>query len=168
MNIPNLQMLNNESIDDIKSEAIDIISSKGILIENKECLKLFHENGIQSIDGWVLIPKDLISKSIKSAPKSITLYDREGEKVIDLEKDNLCFDPGSTALTILDFKQNSVRSPKTEDYVKYVKVVDQLSNIKAQSTAMICSDVPIEVSDVYRLYLSLLYSSNYLRYILLV
>ncbi|HLF15018.1 MAG TPA: trimethylamine methyltransferase family protein, partial [Bacteroidota bacterium] len=46
----------------------------------------------------------------------------------------------------------------TADYIHYVKVVDQLPHIASQSTAMIPADVVENVSDSYRLFLSLLYS----------
>ena len=43
------------------------------------------------------------------------------------------------------------------DYVAYAKLVSGLPHIHAQSTAFVPSDVPEEISDSYRLYLSLLY-----------
>jgi trimethylamine--corrinoid protein Co-methyltransferase len=50
-----------------------------------------------------------------------------------------------------------MRKPTTADYVDYAKVVSQLPHIASQSTAMIPADVPPEISDSYRLFLSLLY-----------
>jgi trimethylamine--corrinoid protein Co-methyltransferase len=50
-----------------------------------------------------------------------------------------------------------MRKPSTADYVNYAKVVGQLPHIASQSTAMIPADVPAEISDSYRLFLSLLH-----------
>jgi trimethylamine--corrinoid protein Co-methyltransferase len=53
-----------------------------------------------------------------------------------------------------------MRTPTTRDYVEYAKVVGQLPHLAAQSTALIPGDVPAEVSDSYRLFLSLLYCAK--------
>ena len=58
---------------------------------------------------------------------------------------------------ILDYKTKKIRKPTTGDYIKYTKLVNQLENITSQSTAMIPADVHENISDSYRLFLSLLY-----------
>ena len=50
-----------------------------------------------------------------------------------------------------------IRTPTTDDYIQYAKVVSQLSHIASQSTAFIPSDVHEQIQDSYRLYLSLLF-----------
>jgi trimethylamine--corrinoid protein Co-methyltransferase len=53
-----------------------------------------------------------------------------------------------------------MRKPVTKDYIDYVKIVNQLRNIASQSTAFIPADVHENISDSYRLFLSLLYSEK--------
>ena len=64
------------------------------------------------------------------------------------------------AASVADYDTNRIRKPLTSDYIKFVKVVDQLNNIASQSTAMIPSDVNEQISDSYRLFLSLLYGKK--------
>jgi trimethylamine--corrinoid protein Co-methyltransferase len=47
--------------------------------------------------------------------------------------------------------------PVTNDLIKFIKLVETLPQIDAQSTAFICSDVVPEIGDLYRLYLALNY-----------
>jgi len=102
----------------------------------------------------------IIEKALKAAPASFGLYDVAGKQTHDFSGDNVYFTPGSTALHILDSKDGKMRKAVTADYVKFVKVADQLDNIASTSTALISTDVPEEISDSYRLYLSFLYGSK--------
>jgi len=47
---------------------------------------------------------------------------------------------------------------ETRHLLKLIKVAEQLSQYDAQSTAVVCHDVPQQIQDSYRLYLALLYS----------
>lgn len=153
---PKLKILEDELVNEVIVQAKDILETLGVMVENQEGLDLFAKEGISVNDrGRILIPADLVDKCLSYAPKSIKLYDREGNLSVTMEGDNICFDPGSAALNILDYDTNEFRLPITSDYVKYAKITDQLDHIHAQSTSMICSDVPTEIADAYRLYLSI-------------
>ncbi|MCE7734198.1 MAG: hypothetical protein GPJ54_04910 [Candidatus Heimdallarchaeota archaeon] len=160
MTVPTFKILDHVQIDSIISQAFEILDSKGVFIENEQCLNLFSNEGLDNQNGWVKIPIDLIKKSVKSTPKSIQMYDRDNSKVTKISKDTSFFVPGSTALLILDGKTAKFRKPISKDYIDYVKVVDQLDNLKLQSTAMISNDIDSQISDLYRLYLSLIYSTK--------
>ena len=44
--------------------------------------------------------------------------------------------------------------------MKIVKLTEMLPQYDAQSTAVICNEIPKSISDLYRLYLVLLYSTK--------
>jgi len=52
------------------------------------------------------------------------------------------------------------RPSLTADLVNLVKVVEMLPEYDAQSTAVVCNEVPKPISDLYRLYIVLLFSSK--------
>ena len=60
------------------------------------------------------------------------------------------FNPLACDLINLDYLEC-----ETSDFVDFIKIVDQLNYIDAQSTALICTDVPEEIADRYRLFLIL-------------
>ena len=157
---PRIKVLEDELIEEVVREAMEILEEIGIFVENQEAIELLNNKGI-SVDvktGKAKIPADVVKKSLKTVPSSIKLYDREGKEAVTLEGDNICFDPGSAALRVLDSETNEIREAVTKDFVDFCKVVEQLENIHAQSTAIICSDVPENVSDLYRLFLCLLFN----------
>ena len=63
-------------------------------------------------------------------------------------------------MNILDADTLAPRLAKSSDLVRLVQITEMLPQYAAQSTAMVCSDVPQELGDFYRLFLVLLYSDK--------
>jgi trimethylamine--corrinoid protein Co-methyltransferase len=159
---PEFKILRSVTIEGVIKEAKEILHVLGFYLENREALELLDATGakVDEKSHRVFLPPGMIEKAIETAPSTIRLYDTGGTEVVELGGDTVCFDPGSAALNILDPETKKIRPALTPDFVAFSKVVDQLEHIRAQSTAMICSDVPQGMADSYRLYLALLYSKK--------
>jgi trimethylamine--corrinoid protein Co-methyltransferase len=159
---PTVKFLNQQLIQQIISEARDILCKIGVEIHNLEVMDLLSDHGAQvdQSKAHVKFVPDIIDKALKSSLSSFRLYDIYGEETHFFSDHNVYFTPGSAALTILDHTTNEMRKPLTDDYVNYVKVLSQLKHIASQSTALIPSDVADNISDSYRLYLSLLFGEK--------
>ncbi len=157
---PKLEFLSNDLIQKIIDEALVILEKQGIFVENEEAIKLFKEAGMKVNDSTqrVFITSQIVGASLSSTPSVIKLYDRTGEKEFVVGEDEVHFDPGSTAVTILDHKTQEERKPVTEDLINFTRLTDCLEHIHFQSTGIISSDVPDIISDSYRLYIGLLFS----------
>jgi len=156
---PTLRFLSDALIQKIVAEAIDVLGALGVEIHNPNVLSLLAEHGakVDAAKRRATFPPELIQQAIKSTPGSFQLYDIHGQKPLNFAGDAVYFNPASTALNILDYATKKMRRPSTADYIEYAKVISQLAHIAMQSTALIASDVPAEISDSYRLFLSLLY-----------
>jgi trimethylamine--corrinoid protein Co-methyltransferase len=152
---PKLDMLSESFIDQIVSEALDVLGKMGVLVENNEALRLLADAGCEYKGQRVTIKDTLVEEVLKTAPHSIKVYDRKGDLAMNLEGDAIHFDPGSGALTILDPVTLEERDPITRDLVRFARLTDALPNIAAQSTEMISTDVPKAMQDRYRLYIGL-------------
>jgi trimethylamine--corrinoid protein Co-methyltransferase len=159
---PQIKLLDDATIREALEEAKRVLLELGFYLENREAREILLEAGarLDEASGRVYLPPGMVEKAIESAPSTVQLYDTRGEPAVQLGGDNVCFDPGSTALNILDPDTNEIRPAQTADFVAFSKVVEQLEHIKAQSTAIICSDVPQGMADRYRLYLALLTCSK--------
>jgi len=159
---PKIQLLDAATIQEVLEEAKRIIFELGFYLENREALEILLEAGARrdQLNGRVFLPPEMVDRAVESAPSTIRLHDSSGNPVVELGGDNVCFDPGSAALNILDPDTNEIRPASTPDFAAFSKVVEQLEHIKAQSTAVICSDVPQSMADRYRLYLALMYCSK--------
>jgi trimethylamine--corrinoid protein Co-methyltransferase len=156
---PTVTFLSSELKEKIVSEARDILCRLGITIHNDHLLNVLSDFGgkVDQKKSHIIFTPGMIDRALETVPSSFPLYDTIGEKIHEFKGDRICFTPASSSLNILDSKEEKVRRPDTHDYVKYAKVISSLENISTQSTAFIPADVPGEISDIYRLYLSLLY-----------
>jgi len=157
---PQVKFLTNGLIQQIISEARNVLSILGVEIHNKTALELLSSYGVK-IDfnkSKAFINEAIIDKSLSSVPESFKLFNALEKQTNDFSGNNIHFTPGSSALNYLDYNTKKMRRPLTTDYINYVKITDQLQYIASQSTAMIPSDVVDKISDSYRLFLSLLYS----------
>jgi trimethylamine--corrinoid protein Co-methyltransferase len=157
---PKLELLSKDLIQKIVDEALVILEKQGIFVENEEAIKLFKEAGMKVDDSTqrVFITSQIVDTSLSSTPSVIKLYDRTGEKEFVVGEDEVHFDPGSAAVTILDHKTQEERKAVTEDLINFTRLTDCLEHIHFQSTGIISSDVPEIISDSYRLYIGLLFS----------
>lgn len=156
---PLLRFLEKDLIERIVSEAREILRTLGMEIHNRQALELLSDHGarveVDSYHAW--FNDEIIDRALNTAPPGFRLYDVMGEETHDLSGDNVYFTPGSAAINILDHETGTMRRPVTGDYVRYARLMCAMDNIASQSTAFIPADVPEEVTDSYRLFLSLLY-----------
>ena len=154
---PEFRLLNKDLIDRIISEGLEILMNPGVKVHNEETLKLLSDHGAKiDLDKKIAyIPEDVVLKALDTAPSEFTLYTLDGEPAVRYMGDEVHFNPCSTALTIIDSKTQKQRPPVSEDMVKFVKLVESIPQLDAQSTALVCSDVAKEVADIYRLYIAL-------------
>jgi trimethylamine--corrinoid protein Co-methyltransferase len=159
---PKVEFLSPELVEKIVDEGLALLERHGIFVENQEALKLLAAAGAPA-DGAgqrVRLGRRLVQDCLSSTPPSITMYDRSGNKSYLVGGDEIYFNPGSTAVTLLDHETQEERKAKTRDLVDFYRLVETLEHIHFQSTGLISSDVPAEIADCYRLYLDLLHSSK--------
>jgi len=152
-----LRLLSRAQIEQILGEAVGILEHPGIMIENKEALDLLASSGAE-VDlkrRIARIPSFLIEKSLETAPKAFDVYDLRKRISMRMCGGNVSFRPGATALNIIDPENGEYRPPVTRDLVKWVKMVEGVSTVEAQSGSMNCVDVPKGVADSYRYYIML-------------
>ncbi len=155
-----LRILSSEDKEKIHQKTLEVLENTGIEVRNDEGVHVLKRAGCEIEENTARISSSLVEECIKKAPSSFELFTREGFKAITIGSDNVVFNPGSSAASIRDRRTGVIRKGTLSDVVELVKVVDRLENLKAQSTALIPSDVPEVSSDFYRLYLSLKYSSK--------
>ena len=154
---PMLEVIDNQKVERILAEAYTVLEKVGVLIENEEAIKLLKSAGAR-VDGSLrkaYFSFSLVEKCVKSAPNSITIFDRDEKPAMQLSGNNIHFDPGSAALNILDWETQRQRKPVTQDLIDLSRLTHYLDNLAAQSTGLISSDVPQEIGDRYRLFIAL-------------
>lgn len=152
-----LRLLSEEDVRRILDEGYALLEDPGVRIYDDEVLDMLGEAGAQ-VDRaarTVRIPAPMVDQALKTVPRSFYLYDLQGRPAVHYGGDDVHFDPGSAAIYTLDHGAVHSRKPLTADLVALLRLADVLPQMDAVSTALVCSDVPREVADLYRLYLAL-------------
>jgi len=157
---PKISLLDKSLMERIINEAFDVLQKVGVIIENREAQRLLLDAGCTTANGRTFIPQTIVWRALKSIPTKIELFDRQGRPAMNLEGNAIHFDPGSAALSILDWKSQRERRPATVDLINFARLTDALPNLAAQSTGLISADVPQEIADRYRLFIALQHSTK--------
>jgi len=156
---PKLELLDKPFLERILEEAFRLIEDPGVRVA-PYVGELLRAAGITVKDGAARIPEALARRLLDLAPRGFCLYDRGGNPAVRYGGDAVHFDPGSSCLNILDPQTQQARPALAADLVQLVQVAEMLPQFAAQSTAMVCNDVPQEIGDWYRLLLVLWYSEK--------
>jgi trimethylamine--corrinoid protein Co-methyltransferase len=159
---PKLSLLNDDLISRIIDEAYQLMIKPGIKVQNAEARKLLAEAGshVDEETMVVRIPEQIVLKALETVPHEFFLFDYEGNPKVQYGGDAVQFDPGSSGVTILDPITLEHKTAETADLIRIIKVAESLPQYDAQSTAVVCHDVPRDLHDLYRLYLVMLYSKK--------
>ena len=156
---PVVTFLGPELLERIVAEAREILRQLGVEIHNDGIVSLLADHGarVDAERARVFLTDEIIDQALAAAPRSFKLYDVHGHQTHDFSGRNVHFTPGSAAINVLDDQTGALRKPTTKDYVDYVKVVSGLDHLASQATALVPADVHQNISDSYRLFLSLLF-----------
>jgi trimethylamine--corrinoid protein Co-methyltransferase len=157
---PKLEFLTPDLISRILDEAFQLMMKPGIKVQDAAARDLFAAAGA-TVDGDIVrIPEAVVRKALATVPSTFYLYDRAGNRRVTYGGDAVQFDPGSSGVHILDPETLEHKTSYTPDLVRLVKVTEMLPAYDAQSTAIVCNEVPKAVGDLYRLFIVLMYSAK--------
>ena len=159
---PKLSLLTDDLVQRILDEAFQLLLKPGIKVQNAEARQLLREAGAQVDEETLVvrIPEQIAKAALNTVPRKFHLYDYDGIPKVEYGGDTVQFDPGSSGVAILDSETLEHKTTDTQDLIKLIKVAEQIPQYDAQSTAVVCHDVPRDLHDLYRLYLVMLYSKK--------
>jgi trimethylamine--corrinoid protein Co-methyltransferase len=158
---PSLNILEPALIDRIVDEAKRVLAELGMEVRGPEMRRRLIDAGLpQRDDGRILFPRSVVEAAIADAPDSFRLYGRDGAERADIGGDRVHFIPGSSGLKIADHHTGETRQAMSADFVDYIRLGDGLPNIPYLATAFSTADIEPQVSDAWRLYLSLTNSTK--------
>jgi trimethylamine:corrinoid methyltransferase-like protein len=157
---PKVELLDRALIERILGEAFQLLEDHGIRVGAPEVCELLRAAGARVENEVAHLPQLLARKALSSVPAGFWLYDRAGNRTVHYGGSDVHFDPGSSCVQIFDSETNDRRAAISSDLIRLVQLAEVLPQYAAQSTAVVCSDVPCEIGDLYRLFLVLWYSEK--------
>ena len=122
--------LTPEQCDRLHHASLEILERTGVRLYEPEALDLFKRAGAHISDGnRARIPARLVEQALATAPRRVTLYNRDGLPVMPVEGHHTFFGPGSDCLNVVDHRTGQRRQPKLQDVVEGVTVCDALEQV---------------------------------------
>lgn len=124
-------VLNAEKIEKIHHKSIEIMEKFGMRVSGERALALFKKAGA-TVDqnGIVYIPEKLTEWAINKAPKTLDLYNRDGEVIMHIdEKTPVYFGTHSDQLEYVDPETGRVRNFNRSDIASMCKIANAMEHI---------------------------------------
>ena len=154
---PTFRVLSDDDMVQVHEASVRILGRTGVKVEHEGARAMLLKAGAEKGDkaNIVRIPETLIDDSMNKAPSGITLIGHGGKREVRLEGERVHFNPGSAAMFIRDYETYDIRPSTVEDLRRFVMLADALEFMSMQSTALVASDVPKALGDIYRLFIVL-------------
>ncbi|MEL7563401.1 MAG: trimethylamine methyltransferase family protein [Dehalobacterium sp.] len=145
---PQMRVLSDDQITSIYLAALEILERTGMKIDSKETLQFLADHGaLVGPENRVRIPAYLVERALKTVPPRVVLCNRDGERKLFLEDNNVYFGCNPDNPDYID-PYTGVRRPMTSlDGKDMATVIDYCYNIEFVLNACFSADVPRHVAD---------------------
>jgi len=138
----NFTVLGEEKVKKIHEASLRLLEDVGMKIKGDRTIEKLKEKGAIVEGEIVKFPREVVEEALKTIPKEVTLYTRDGEPnmVID-SKNNVYFGTHADQLEYLSYKDNKARTYLKSDIPTMCKIGDYLPNISFILSVGMCGDV---------------------------
>ncbi|MHA2208276.1 MAG: trimethylamine methyltransferase family protein [Candidatus Thorarchaeota archaeon] len=150
-----LNFLSRTDSEGIHAATLEVLEKTGVAVKNEKAIQLLRENGCTIDSETVKIPSSLVEEMVQKTPPSFTLYSRDGKEKHEVGGDSVLYNPASSSIYFKESESGIIRKATADDLAQFVRLVDCMEHVGAQSTAMVPSDVPVSISGIFRLYIIL-------------
>jgi len=150
---PNIQFLDEEKCRKVHNSTLELLEKTGVWLDDPECLEMLRGAGAKIVDASskgrseykrrVRIPAHLVEEAIKSAPESITIYNRQGKSAMILEERKYYFGFVGDVPDYMDPYTNERRKTRFKDIEDITILNDFLPNADWVFEVGNCCDVDI-------------------------
>jgi trimethylamine--corrinoid protein Co-methyltransferase len=159
---PQFRLLSDGQIEELHFAALQILERTGVFFDCQEAIDILGEAGVDvSNPKRVRIPSYLVEQALRTAPKTVTLYTREGVPAIVLDgQTGSHFGSMPDCPEYLDPYIQKRRTCYVEDIIDTARVIDALPNIEWSYLATGHRAVPGPIADKISLLQFVLNSSK--------
>ena len=143
--------MGRQECEKIHVATLEILERTGVDVHDEKAREILAKAGAK-VDGIrVRVPEHLVNWALETAPKRMTLYDRNGKVAIRAWGYNSYFGGGSDCLNILDHRTGQRRRPKLSDVRDAAIVQDALPEIDFVMSMFLPEDVDQRIYDRYQM-----------------
>lgn len=146
--------------------SLEILDRTGVRLYEPEAVALLVSAGARLSEGnRVRISAHLVENALAAAPRSVTLYDRNGRPAMSLEGHNTYFGTGSDCPNIVDHRTSRRRPARLQDVADAMTVCDALQHIDFVMSMFLPDDVNQQIADRYQMEVMLNHTTKPIVYV---
>lgn len=143
--------LSNVQIRQVNEYALQLMETIGCQMQSAEGLEILGRAGCDVKDpGHVKVPRSLVRDALEAAPRSIDVYNRDGQLAMTLAEGASYYGTGSDCPTTIDLDTGERRQSTKEDVARLARFVDALPNMDFVMSFGIATDAPAGASFVHQ------------------
>lgn len=145
---PSMKILNAQQLDAIHEAALEVLGRTGVRITHPQGQKIMAEAGC-CVDGdRIRIPRELVEKSIATAPKKVLMGNRDGSKQLVLQGANTYFGATIDCVNYLDPDTGELSECTSDKVIAMTRLCEALGNYDWIMTLGISRDLPEKIADL--------------------
>jgi len=145
-----LNILSPDQFEDIHFATLEVLNRTGVKVHETEALALLQNGGARVDGNWARIPAWMVEEAIASAPCTVAIANRLGERAMFLEKGRSYFGTGSDTPNTIDINSGKQRPAVKQDVVNAARICDALENIDFVMSMALAGDAPTATAYVHQ------------------
>ncbi len=143
--------MGKEECEKIHLASLEILQRVGVDVHDEKARGYLVQGGAKADGLRVRIPEYMVTRALSTAPKRITLYNRNGKVAIRAGGYRSYFGGGSDCLNVLDHRTGERRRPTLKDVREASTLLDALPEIDFVMSAFLPEDVDARIYDRYQM-----------------
>ena len=139
-----------EQFEKIHYATLEILERVGVKVLHEEALRLLDGAGARVCGDMAYIPQSLVKAALASAPSSIHVRTRGGERAMTLENGRSYYGTGSDTPSVYDIHTGELRKALKQDVINATILCDALEHVDFVMSMGIATDVPSDKSYVHQ------------------
>jgi trimethylamine--corrinoid protein Co-methyltransferase len=144
---PTFRILSDEQRSSIASAAFDLLERVGVRLTEPEARVLLYGAGARVEGDRVRIPATVVDEAIRSAPRNIAIYARDGQRCMELGGERAYFGAHTDGPDVLDPNTGERRPCLEADVRGNAVLIDALPNLSYTTASGLVADRPPEIAD---------------------
>lgn len=147
--LPTFRMLTDDQIELLTLSAFEILEKIGIKVLHERARKMLDEAGAW-VDGEIVrVPESITRNCLMSSPRGWAIYDRKGNKALDVRGRNSYYGTSTASPTTKDALTGDYHETRVEDLERAARIADALKNIDWVMPMGSIQDVPSIAAELH-------------------
>jgi trimethylamine--corrinoid protein Co-methyltransferase len=143
------RVLSDDQIQEIKRAAFDILEKTGAKILHKEARDMLKKAGATVKNELVKIPEYVVQECIRTAPKGVTIFDRNKKRAMEVEGRKSYYGTSTASPNTKDALTGEIHETRVIDIIRGARIADALPNIDWVMPMGSAQDVPGFAADLH-------------------